>query len=389
MSPLSSRTENLKAPHVSMVAGETSGDLLASLLIPEIKNRWPDIQMSGIGGPKMIAHGFQSKWPMEKLSVRGYVEVLKHYRELVQIRTALLTQLIKYPPDLFIGIDAPDFNLDLAYELRKRRIPTIQFVCPSIWAWRADRVKKIKASIDHVLCIFPFETKILAEAGISSTFVGHPLANLIPIQPDKNLARQGLGLQTDDVVVVILPGSRRDEIHQMAPRFLKAIEILQKVQPHIIPILPIAPGMEIFLTKYIKNFPLIRNLKIFNGKSHECMAAADVAMVASGTATLETALFKCPMVISYAMPWLSWQITQTKRLQPWVGLPNILCGNFVVPEFLQTDATPKAIANGILHWLDNPNAIAHLKDIFLKMHKDLRLDTPRVARNAIEKFLER
>jgi len=190
-------------------------------------------------------------------------------------------------------------------------------------------------------------------------------------------------------VVVILPGSRRDEIHQMAPRFLKAIEILQKVQPHIIPILPIAPGMEIFLTKYIKNFPLIRNLKIFNGKSHECMAAADVAMVASGTATLETALFKCPMVISYAMPWLSWQITQTKRLQPWVGLPNILCGNFVVPEFLQTDATPKAIANGILHWLDNPNAIAHLKDIFLKMHKDLRLDTPRVARNAIEKFLER
>jgi lipid-A-disaccharide synthase len=379
--------EKTGSPYFAMVAGETSGDLLASILIPEFKNCWPNLEMSGIGGPQMISLGFHSLWQMEKLSVRGYVEVLKHYREIVRIRDTLKNQLLQFPPDLFIGIDAPDFNLDLARELRLQKIPTIQFVCPSIWAWRAHRVKKIKSSVDHVLCIFPFEPEILAENGIPSTFVGHPLAKLIPQIPDKDFAKKSLGLKSDDVVVVVLPGSRKDEINQMAPRFLKAVEIIQKKHPHIIPLLPVAPGMRQYLDRHIKDFPQLRHLKILNGQSHQCMAAADVAMVASGTATLETALFKCPMVISYAMPWLSWQITQAKRLQPWVGLPNIICKDFVVPEYLQSKATPTLIAQGVLDWLNHPAEVTHLQKIFLKMHQDLSLDTPRVAQHAIEKII--
>ena len=182
-------------PHIAMVAGETSGDLLASIFIPELKTRWPDIHMSGIGGPRMEKLGFQSFWPMEKLSVRGYVEVLKHYREIINIRKALKNQFMDSPPDLFMGIDAPDFNLDLAFELRKKQIPTVQFICPSIWAWRAERIKKIKNSLDHVLCIFPFEPALLAENGIASTFVGHPLANLIPLEPDKPNPREFSGIK--------------------------------------------------------------------------------------------------------------------------------------------------------------------------------------------------
>ena len=293
------------------------------------------------------------------------------------------------PPDLFMGIDAPDFNLDLAFELRKKQIPTVQFICPSIWAWRAERIKKIKNSLDHVLCIFPFEPALLAENGIASTFVGHPLANLIPLEPDKNQARKVLGLQAHDLVIAMLPGSRIDEINQIAPKFLKALEIVQEKIPDIIPVLPVANGMQPYLEKHIAQFPKLRHLKIMNGSSHQCMAAADVAMVASGTATLETALFKCPMVISYAMPWLSWQITQAKRLQPWVGLPNILCREFVVPELLQSKARPQAIAQGVLDWLNNPIEVSRLKSIFLKMHKNLILDTPKVTLNAIEKILAR
>ena len=374
-------------PYIAMVAGETSGDLLASTVIPEMMRQWPEMQMSGIGGPRMINLGFNSLWQMEKLSVRGYVEVLKHFREIIGIRKTLKNQLLHSPPDLFIGIDAPDFNLDLAFELRRKKIPTIQFVCPSIWAWRAERVKKIKNSVDHVLCIFPFEPELLAQNGIASTFVGHPLANIIPLVPDKEFARKSLGLKSDDVVVAMLPGSRVDEIDRMASKFFKAVEILQKKYPEIVTLLPVAPCMDKHLNKHINNFQHIRHVKILNGQSHQCMAAADVAMVTSGTATLETALYKCPMVISYDMPWLSWQITQSKRLQPWVGLPNIICKDFVVPEFLQSKATPDLIAKGVTHWLEKPIEVSKLKKIFLKMHQDLTLDTPKVAYHAIEKIL--
>lgn len=374
---------------IAMVAGESSGDLLASILIPGLKSAWPSVSLVGIGGPAMAKGGMDSWWPMEKLSVRGYVEVIRHYKEIVGIRKALKHRLLLSPPDLFIGVDAPDFNLDLAHDLRAKGIPTVQYVCPSVWAWRFERIKKIRSSVDHVLCIFPFEKALLEKHGIDATFVGHPLANFIPEQPDKSAARMRLGLSDHDLVVAVLPGSRRDEIHQMTPRFLAAVEILQAQHPHLIPVLPIAPGMLSLVNQYVNQFPKVTNLKLLEGQSHTVMASADVAMVTSGTATLETALFKCPMVISYAMPWLTWYITQKKRLQPWVGLPNILCRDFVVPELLQHQATPQAIASSVTEWLSHPERVLQLKQAFANLHESLRADTASIARHAIEKILAR
>ncbi|NBX61571.1 MAG: lipid-A-disaccharide synthase [Betaproteobacteria bacterium] len=374
---------------IAMVAGESSGDLLASILMPGLKRTWPNVSLVGIGGPAMAKGGMDSWWPMEKLSVRGYVEVIKHYKEIVGIRKALKTRLLASPPDVFIGVDAPDFNLDLAFDLRAKGIPTVQYVCPSIWAWRFERIKKIRVSVDHVLCIFPFEKALLEKHGVDATFVGHPLANFIPPVPDKVGAREHLGLSVSDLVVAVLPGSRRDEIHQMTPRFLAAVEILQQSQPYLIPVLPVAPGMMGLVSAYVAHFPNVKHLKIIDGQSHHVMASADVAMVTSGTATLETALFKCPMVIAYAMPWLTWYITQRKRLQPWVGLPNILCADFVVPELIQAQATPKAIANSVLDWLCDPTRVTELKATFSQLHESLRADTASIAAHAIEKILAR
>ena len=371
-----------------MVAGETSGDMLASLVIPGLQQRWPSVRMAGIGGPRMLQSGFSSWWPMEKLSVRGYVEVLKHYREIVGIRRQLKTRLLDNKPDLFIGIDAPDFNLDLAFDLRQAGVKTVQFVCPSVWAWRAKRLKKIRDSVDHVLCIFPFEPELLSQHGIAATFVGHPLANLIPEHVDKAAARTQLGLPQEARLLAVLPGSRKDEITHVLPRFLAAVELLRRQQPDLLAVLPVAPGMSGLVNDIVRQFHGARDVQIIQGQSHAVMAAADVAMVASGTATLEAALFKCPMVIAYAMPWLSWQIIERKRLQPWVGLPNILCREFVVPELLQSQATPTALANSVTEWLEQPAKVKALQQTFSRLHQSLRADTPRVATDAIAQILQ-
>lgn len=379
---------DIRAPDIAMVAGETSGDLLASLVIPGLQQRWPDLRMAGIGGPRMQQHGFTSWWPMEKLSVRGYVEVLKHYREIVGIRRQLKTRLLASRPDLFIGIDAPDFNLDLARDLRKTGLKTVQFVCPSVWAWRAQRLQKIRDSVDHVLCIFPFEPALLSQYGIAASFVGHPLANLIPEHADKAAARLALGLPQQARVLAVLPGSRKDEIKHLLPRFLAAVALLHKQQADVLAVLPVAPDMAGLVNEIAGRFAGGSPVKIISGQSHAVLAAADVAMVASGTATLEAALFKCPMVIAYAMPWLSWHIIERKRLQPWVGLPNILCRDFVVPELLQSRATPQALADGVTDWLQQPAKAQALRQTFSRMHQSLRADTSQVATDAIAQILQ-
>ena len=370
-----------------MVAGETSGDLLASLLIQGMRLRWPALRLSGIGGPRMQALGLDSWWPMQKLSVRGYVEVLRHYREIVGIRQQLQARLLEKRPDIFIGVDAPDFNLDLARELRHKGLKTVQYVCPSVWAWRAERLKKIRQSVDHVLCLFPFEPQLLAQHGIDASFVGHPLANLIPEQADTLAARKALNLATDQQVLAVLPGSRKDEVVSMLPRFLAAIQILQRQHPELLAVMPTAPGMEEICHSIINKHAGLRNLMVVSGQSHLVMSAANVALVASGTATLEAALFKCPMVIAYAMPWLSWQIIRRKRLQPWVGLPNILCQDFVVPELLQAEATPQRLAESVNDWLRHPEKVEQLKKTFAHLHQSLRADTATVASDAIAKIL--
>ncbi|MFM7802638.1 MAG: lipid-A-disaccharide synthase, partial [Limnohabitans sp.] len=261
---------------IAMVAGESSGDLLASILIPKMQSAWPSVSMVGIGGPAMVKCGFDAWWPSEKLSVRGYVEVIRHYNEIVGIRNVLKNRLLQSPPDLFIGVDAPDFNLDLAHDLRTKGIPSVQYVCPSVWAWRFERIKKIRSSVDHVLCIFPFEKDLLEKHDISATFVGHPLANFIPTEPNKSAARAQLDIPDEELVVAVLPGSRRDEIQQMTPRFLAAIEILQSKFPRLIPVIPVAPGMLSFLVPHISRFSNIQHLKLVDMQSHAVMASADV-----------------------------------------------------------------------------------------------------------------
>ncbi len=374
-----------------MVAGEASGDLLAALLLDGMKTRWPHLQSLGIGGPQMTQRGFQAWWPSEKLSVRGYVEVLRHYREIVGIRKQLKTRLLATPPDVFIGVDAPDFNLDLERDLKAAGIKTVHFISPSIWAWRAERVEKIRQSVDHVLCVFPFEVALLARHGIAATYVGHPLANVIPMQPDKAAARAKLGLRDDDQVVAVLPGSRESEIKYLALMFFQAVALMQNAQSAIKIIVPAIPALRPAIELAARQAGVLGQVQILTGQSHTALAACDVTLIASGTATLEAALFKRPMVIAYNMHWLSWQIMRRKKLQPWVGLPNILCQDFVVPEFLQDAATPQALAGAVLAWLDAyttaPAKITALQQIFTALHAELQRDTPKLATDAIQKVL--
>ncbi len=380
---------------VAMVAGETSGDLLAGLLLDGLKARWPGMTSAGIGGTHMAKRGFQAWWPSEKLAVRGYVEVLRHYREIVGIRQQLKKRLL-HPghgqrPNIFIGVDAPDFNLDLEADLKAAGIKTVHFISPAVWAWRADRVKKIRRSVDHVLCIFPFEPALLAAHGIAATYVGHPLANVIAMRPDRAAARARLGLRDEDTVVAILPGSRESEIQYLAERFFKAARHIQRGHPAIKFIVPAIPALKALIEHAAARSGMQDAVQIVDGQSHTVLAACDVTLIASGTATLEAALFKRPMVIAYNMHWLSWYIMRRKKLQPWVGLPNILCRDFVVPELLQDAATPEALAQAVLQWLDDktavPEKIAALEQRFTLLHAELQRDTPRLATDAIEKIL--
>lgn len=374
-------------PRIAMVAGETSGDLLAGLLLDGLQGQWPKLQSVGIGGVQMVRHGFEAWWPSEKLAVRGYVEVLRHYREIVRIREQLKRRLLKDRPDIFIGVDAPDFNLDLEHDLKAAGIKTAHFVCPSVWAWRPERIGKIGRSVDHVLCIFPFEVELLAQHGIAATYVGHPLAKVIPMKPDRASARAALGLAAEDRVVAILPGSRDSEIKSLAERFFRAAVLMQRERPQLKFVVPAIPALQPAIERAARTAGVIDWLKIVSGQSHTVLAACDVTLIASGTATLEAALFKRPMVIAYNMHWLSYQIMRRKALQPWIGLPNILCRDFAVPEFVQQQATPANLASAVLQWLDEPQKVQALEHTFTALHETLRRDTPRLAADAIAQVL--
>lgn len=376
-----------------MVAGEASGDLLAGLLLQGMHARWPQMCSYGIGGNHMGRYGFVAWWPHHLLAVHGFSwELLRRYREIVGIRKQLKAQLLADKPDVFIGVDAPDFNLQLEGDLRQAGIKTVHFVCPSLWAWRAERVEVLRRSASHVLCIFPFEPALLAQHGIEATYVGHPLANVIPMQADAIAARAALGLEPHDIVVALLPGSRRGEIQHLAKSFFEAAALMQQAQPAIKLIVPAAPGVRSLVEVAVQQAGMQGRIQVVEGQSHTVLAACDVTLIASGTATLEAALYKRPMVIAYRMGWLSWQWIRRKRLQPWVGLPNILCRDFVVPELLQDAATPQAMAHEVLQWLDarthNPAKIAALQSTFAALHRDLQRDTATLATDAIQKVLQ-
>jgi len=370
-----------------MVAGEASGDLLASLLLRGMKARWPDLHAAGIGGPKMAKQGFDTWWPHEKLAVRGYVEVLRHYREIVGIRHQLAERLLRERPDAFIGVDAPDFNLDLEARLKASGIKAIHFVSPSIWAWRGKRVEKMHRAVDHVLCLFPFEPALYAEHGIAATYVGHPLADAIPLEVPRVASRHALGIAPEETVVALLPGSRRSEIQYIGARLVAAGAELQRRRPGLRFILPVAPGLRPLVEPLVARHAGTAKIELLDGRSHEALAACDVTLVASGTATLEAALFKRPMVIAYNMHWLSWQMMKRMKYQPWVGLPNILLRDFAVPELLQDEATPAKLADSALAWLDSPARCATLVQRFDALHRELRRNTAQAATDAIEKIL--
>ena len=374
-------------PRLGMVAGEASGDLLAGLLLGGLKARWPELRSFGIGGPKMAVHGFEAWWPHEKLAVRGYVEVLRHYRELVGIRQALGDRLLRERPDAFIGVDAPDFNLGLETRLKAQGIKTIHFISPSIWAWRGKRIEKIRAAADHVLCIFPFEPALYAQHGIAASYVGHPLADAIPLEVPRSASRAKLGLSADVQVVALLPGSRRSEIEYIAARLLAAAEVMKRERPGLRFVLPVVPGLQALVEPLLARHAPTAQVALLNGQSHEALAACDVTLIASGTATLEAALFNRPMVITYAMNWISWQMMKRMGYQPWVGLPNILLKEFVVPELLQEQATPQKLARAAFDWLDNPQASAALALRFDTLHQQLRCNTALAATDAIQKIL--
>ena len=371
-----------------MVAGEASGDLLAGLLLRGLRQRWPALQAMGIGGPRMAEQGFEAWWPHEQLAVFGYVDALRRYPQLLALRKKLGDRILAERPRAFIGVDAPDFNFGLETRLRGAGMRTVHFVCPSIWAWRAHRVHKLARAADHVLCLFPFEPALLHEHGIAATYVGHPLADAIPLDPPRDAARARLGLAADATVVALLPGSRRSEVALIGPRILQAARLMHARRAGLQFVLPALPALRQAVQDLVPVHAGAAHVQVLDGRSHDALAACDVTLVASGTATLEAALLKRPMVITYAVSALNWWRMRRMALQPWVGLPNILSRDFVVPELIQDAATPEALAREALAWLDDAPRVQALRQRFHDLHLELRRDTATAATDALEKVLQ-
>lgn len=364
---------------VAMVAGETSGDLLASSVIDGLARRLGPggLHAAGIGGPAMSARGFDAWWPSERLAVRGYVEVLREYAALRAIRERLCERLLDWRPQVFVGVDAPDFNLELERRLRARGLRVAHFIGPSIWAWRANRIETLRAATDHVLLVFPFEQAIYDRAGVPATYVGHPLADAIPLHADPAAARAALALPVDRTVIAVLPGSRASEIRYIGPTFAATIGWLARRRPGLTFVVPAATEALFDRLRAVlaaADLPEGVDCRLVLGRSHDAIGAADTVLVASGTATLEVALFRKPMVIGYRMAWLSYRIMRRMALLPWVGLPNILCNASVVPEFLQDAATPPALGAALLAQLDDTAGGARLRERFGELHATLRRD---------------
>jgi len=376
--------------HVGMVAAEASGDLLAAHLIAALKERRPALRFSGIGGPRMLGQGFESHVPIEKLGVRGYAEVLRHYREIMKIRRGLRDRFLAERPGVFIGVDSSDFNLDLERALKEAGVPAIQYVSPSIWAWRGWRRRRIARSVTRVLALFPFEPALYEDIGVPVTYVGHPLADVIPLEPDKAQARAELRIPQGRRLLAFLPGSRRSELHYMADTFVQTAKRLLQDLPDAHFVVPTASRAtrEMFEQAIWRHEARELPLTLMFGHSHEALAAADVALVASGTATLETALFKTPMVIAYRQSPVTWALMRRMLYLPYIGLPNILAGEALVPEFVQDKATPGALANALLELLQDRDAQRRQVAKFRDIHALLRQNTAQRAADAVLEVID-
>lgn len=376
-------------PLLGIVAGEPSGDLLGGALIEALRARVPTARFVGIGGPRMTGAGLHSLYPLEKLSVRGYVEVLRHYREIIGIRRQLKQHFLEERPAVFIGIDAPDFNLDLETTLKKAGIPTVHYVSPSIWAWRGGRMRGIRKAVSRMLTVFPFETVLYEQAGVPVSYVGHPLADMLASMPSKADARSALKLPAAAPVVALLPGSRISELESLSDVFVATAEKIAAAVEGVRLLVPLVNRQtrELFEAALYRRESGELDIKLLFGHAHEAMAAADVVLVASGTATLEAALLQRPMVITYRMPRLSWWMMNWRRYQPWVGLPNILAGKFVVPELLQDAATPEALSAAVIDLLQDTEKRKSIEQRFGEMAAELRCDAAERAADAIVPYI--
>ncbi len=375
---------------VALVAGEPSGDLLGAELIAAVRARRPDIAFCGIGGPKMRAAGLDCWHPMELLAVRGYVEVLRRYREILSVRRKLVGRLRREPPDLFIGIDAPDFNLEVERRLRSSGVRTIHYVCPSIWAWRGERVKLLRDAADRVLALFPFEKALLEDNGVPATYVGHPLADLLPEFPDRAGTRDRLRLAASAPVIALLPGSRDGELEYMADLFVDTARRVHARLPDVqflVPLVSRETRLRFERALYDRDAQDLP-LQILFGHAHAALTAADAALVASGTATLEAALLRCPMVITYRMADWSWRLMRGKGYLPYGGLPNILAGRFVVPELIQEHATAENLAQALANLIADPPVRRDLAEVFARMHRDLRQGSAARTSSAVLEVLD-
>lgn len=369
---------------IALVAGEVSGDMLAGRLLAGLKPHLPNARFTGIGGPRMIEQGLVSDVEMDTLTVRGLFEVIPRYREIKGIQNRLRDRLLAERPAAFIGADYPGFNLGLEEQLRAAGIPTVHFVSPQIWAWRGGRIKKIKRAVSHMLVIFPFEEAIYREAGVPVTYIGHPLAEMIPVVPDVPAARRTLGIAPDARVVTIMPGSRSAELKYLSATYVQAARLLLQRDPSLKFVAPMAGERQrAYFGELVARAGLADVPIQLVDQSHTAIAAADAVLVASGTATLEVALFKKPMVIAYKVMEASWQIMRHMGYMPWIGLPNILSREFVVPEFLQHAATPQALADAVWKQLEDEPGRARLEQRFTDMHYSLLRNSAQESAQAV------
>jgi lipid-A-disaccharide synthase len=374
---------------VALVAGELSGDMLAARLLSGLRPQLPNARFHGIGGPGMIGQGMVSDIPMDVLTVRGLFEIIPRYREIKGIQNRLRDRLIAERPDVFVGADYPGFNLGLEEQLKAAGIPTVHFIGPQIWAWRGGRIKQIQRAVSHMLVIFPFEEAIYRAAGVPVTYIGHPLAETIPMTPDQDAARLKLGLPVDARVVTVMPGSRTAELKHLTKPFMEAVRLLASRDPALRFIAPMAgPKQHALFTELIAANGLQDvAIGLIDGDTHTAIAAADAVLVASGTATLEVALHKKPMVIAYKVIWASWQLMRHMGYLPWIGLPNILAREFLVPELLQDAATPQAIADAVWRQLEDAPGRARLVQRFTDMHHSLLRNSAQESADAVMRII--
>ena len=378
-----------KSLHIAIVVGEASGDILGAALMQELRKIYPNASFSGIGGPRMLDQGFHSFFPQDRLAVMGLIEPLKRIFELLRIRKFLREHFIKNPPDVFIGIDSPDFNLSLEESLKEKGIKTVHYVSPSVWAWRQKRVLKVKRAVDLMLTLLPFEAQFYEQHQVPVEFVGHHLADEIPLQTDKLAARKALGLAEDGRYIALLPGSRSSEVERMADLFMHAGVFCLEQDPSLKFLIPAANSdryrqLHLALSEYV-DFPF----KLFNGRSHEIIAAADAVLLASGTVTLEAMLLKKPMVVAYRMAPVTYWILSRLIKTPFVSLPNLLAQKMLVPELLQEKASPQSLGNALMNYFENPDKTAEVVAQFESMHLQLKRNASERAAAAIAKLIER